>query len=541
MAQNWGGYRFNSLLGVLGSERITVLFCFINYMESKKAVIYYRVSTEDQAQFGVSLEQQKKNCVSYAEANHIEVVKMFHDDGESAKTVDRPGLQEMLKFCAQKGRGIDCLMVYKVDRLSRNVNDYSNILVFLSKLGIKLISTTEAIDETPTGKFIGNIMAASAQFDNDIKSQRVTACMREKLEQGIWCWKAPFGYLNGRDETNRKTIVLDEKRAPIIRWAFEQYATGSYTLEEIRREINKKGLRAWKGGEVSSQLMNRIITCKFFIGVMTSKGEDLDNGTHERLISEELFYKCQAVLRRNNKADNISRSRPSEAFALKHFVICAYCGRPLTAYFSTGKCGGEYPYYRCYNKDCASKKSIAKKKIENDFVDYLKDIVPTDKFAKSFKAVILDVWQDEYKRINSDRERQLKRTESLKNEKAKLIEMKKKELLPDDDFKEAFDKLRSELNEMEANLSEVRVSEFNIDEAVDYVFDFFKALPRHWEEATCEQRIKLQSLIFAEKPVYDYIKFQTPKLSPILQIKKDLALANSSFVAPTGIEPVLPH
>lgn len=506
----------------------------------KKGIIYYRVSTEDQAQFGVSLEQQKKNCLSYAESNHIEVVKMFHDDGVSAKTTDRPSLQEMIEYCSQKSNAIDCVIVYKIDRLTRNVNDYTNILFLLNKLGIRLISTTEAIDSTPIGKFIGNVMAANAQLDNDIKSQRVSACMLEKIEQGHWCFKAPLGYLNSRSEINKKIIILDEKRAPVIKWAFEEYATGLHTLEEIRQKVNGRGLIGWKGKEVSSQLISKIITNKFYIGLMTINGKEYEH-SHDKLVEKEIFNKCQNILKGRTRGENISRSQAKELFPLRHFVICAYCGRPLTAYISTGRWGGKYPYYRCYSKNCPSKKSIAKNKIETDFKNYLETIIPKDSFLKAFKATILDVWKDEYKNLNQDRQNKIKRIEELKEEKLKLIDMKKRDLLPDEDFKEAFDKLKSEIDVREGDLSEVKLEEFNIDEAVDYVFDFIRTLPEYWEHATFEQQIKVQGLIFAEKPVYDYIKFQTPKLSPILQIKKDLALTNSSLVAPTGIEPVLPH
>ncbi|MFA5753825.1 MAG: recombinase family protein, partial [Patescibacteria group bacterium] len=190
-------------------------------IKNKKAIIYYRVSTEDQAQFGVSLEQQKNNCLSFAEREGWEVVKSFHDDGVSAKTVERPSLQAMLQYCSKNYKQIDYVVIYKVDRLSRNVNDYSNILFLLNKLNIKLVSTTEAIDDTPIGKFVGNIMAANAQMDNEIKGQRVSACMLEKVKQGVWCWKAPFGYKNSRDEFNRKVITIDEKRAELIRFIFE--------------------------------------------------------------------------------------------------------------------------------------------------------------------------------------------------------------------------------------------------------------------------------------------------------------------------------
>lgn len=273
---------------------------------------------------------------------------------------------------------------------------------------------------------------------------------------------------------------------------------------------------------------------------MTIKGKEYC-GSHEKLIDDSVFYKCQSILRHTNKGDNISRSRPVEAFSLKHFVICAYCGRPLTAYFSTGKCGGKYPYYRCYNKDCASKRSIAKKTLEEDFLNYLHEVKHSGKFLNSFKATILDVWDDEYKRINQDRKDQIKKIENLKDEKTKLIEMKKKELLPDEDFKEAFDKLRKTIDDKEASLSETKLEEFNLDEAVECVFEYIKTLPENWDEATYQHRLRLQGLIFAQKPIYDYKTFQTPKLCPILQIKKELAISHSSLVARRRIELLFPE
>lgn len=499
-------------------------------METKsRGVIYYRVSTEDQAQFGVSLDQQKKHCQAFADSNGIKIVRLFHDDGVSAKTTEREGLQELIKFCTLKNNNVDCVIVYKIDRLTRNVNDYTNILMLLNKLGIRLISTTEAIDSSPIGKFIGNVMAANAQLDNDIKSQRVSACMLEKIEQGNWCWKASIGYRNDRNEINKKVIILDNKRADFIKWIFDEYSKGLYTLEEIRKKVNEKGFRTWKGKEISFQFISKIITNKFYIGIMTVKGKDYQ-GNHEKLIDHDVFYKCQSILKGNSRGESISRNQASEFFPLRHFAICGFCGRPLTGYVSKGRWGGKFPYYRCYNKLCNSKRSLAKKEVEENFSNYLKSIVPKDKFTKSFKAVVLDVWEEEYKRLNEDFKVKVKRIEDLKEEKIKLIEMKKRDLLPDEDFKEAFDKVRTEIENKEIDLSSTKLEEFNIDEAVDCVFDFIKTIPEYWEKATFEQKLRLQGLIFHEKPIYDYKTFHTPKLSPILQIKEELAHANSSIV-----------
>ena len=502
----------------------------------KKAVIYYRVSTEDQAQFGVSLEQQKKSCLSYAESNGFKVVKMFHDDGVSAKTADRQSLQAMLKFCAVKSNGVDCLIVYKIDRLTRNVNDYTNILLMLKKLSIQFVSTSEAgIDETPIGKFIGNLMASSAQLDNEIKSQRVSACMREKVEQGYWCWKAKIGYLNSRDALGKTAIILDPERAPLISWIFKEYSTGLFSVEEIKLKVNEMGLKTWRGGEISSQLMHKILTNKFFIGIMTVSGAEYP-GKHDKITDENTFYKCQKILNGGSRADSCSRNQASEIFPLRHFAICSYCGRPLTAYMATGKCGGRYPYYRCYNKNCEAKRSTSKSIVEGHFMDYLHEITPKNEFLKNFKAVILDVWKDEYANINSNRENRLTKLIELGKDKEKLIDMKRKELLPDEDFKEEFAKVKQAIESEKAELASVSLDEFNVDEAVDYVFDYIKDLPENWQTVEFDQKLKLQSLIFNEKPIYDYQTFYTPKLSPILQTKRDLAQAKSPLVPPRRIE-----
>lgn len=503
----------------------------------KQGVIYYRVSTEDQAQTGVSLEQQRKACLDYAQRNNIEILERFHDDGLSAKTTDRQGLQDLLKFCAKNCKDVDYLIIYKIDRLSRNLNDYTNILVVLNKLKIKLISTTETIDDSPTGKFIGHIMAASAQFDNDIKSQRVSACMAEKLRQGVWCWKAPIGYLNKTNELNKKVIVIDRKRSTLIKLIFDKYSTGICSLDEIRKIVNKKGLSTWKGKEISMQFIYKIITEKFYIGIMTSKGIEY-KGTHATFIDEKTFYKCQQILKGNGIRANIPHIRINENFPLRHFVLCANCGRPLTAAFSSNRWGKRYPYYRCYNSKCNSMKSISKETIESDFYDCLTNITPKKEYLNALKAVILDVWQTKQKEMNENRDIVIKKLDDLKQEKRKLIDMKKKELLSDEDFKEEFEQVKQEIVEKEIIINETNAEETDLNEIISPVFDFIVNVPELWKKSDCPKKQKIQGLIFPEKPIYSYSGFETPKLSLLFQQKKELACANSSIAAPRGIEPL---
>ena len=114
------------------------------------AIIYIRVSTTEQAKFGYSLDAQKEVCLDYATGNNYEVLKVFTEEGESAKTADRTELKEMLSYVKKNKSKIDALIIYKMDRLSRDTGDSLTIRYLLKKLNIDLKSVTEPFDDSPS-------------------------------------------------------------------------------------------------------------------------------------------------------------------------------------------------------------------------------------------------------------------------------------------------------------------------------------------------------------------------------------------------------
>jgi len=148
---------------------------------------------------------------------------------------------------------------------------------------------------------MGTFMAANAQLDNDLKSERVKSCMRERIKNGVWYNKAPIGYKNGRSEDGKKTIDVDSTKAKVITWCFEEFAKGIYTLEDIRHKANKKGLRTATGKEISAQTISKIINNTFYYGLMHSKAHDeYFQGTHIPIISEDTYFRCQEILSKKN-------------------------------------------------------------------------------------------------------------------------------------------------------------------------------------------------------------------------------------------------
>ena len=142
-----------------------------------KAVLYCRVSTKEQVG-NLSLATQQEACAEYCARNKMEVQEMFVEEGESAKTVDRPALKRLLTYCAAHRSELDVVVVYAVSRLARDTSDHLAIRAQLRRHGIQLRSVTEPIDDSSSGKFIETILAGVAQFDNDVRAERTKSGMR---------------------------------------------------------------------------------------------------------------------------------------------------------------------------------------------------------------------------------------------------------------------------------------------------------------------------------------------------------------------------
>jgi site-specific DNA recombinase len=146
-------------------------------------IIYTRVSTREQAEKRLSLENQEKECKALARKQDqlVPDANIFSDKGESAKVIDRPELQRMLRFVQTNKGKIDVLYIWKIDRLARKLGDYYGIKVALGKYGVRIISVTEPIEDDPVGRFLEAILAAAAQFDNEIRAIRSVTGMRMRV------------------------------------------------------------------------------------------------------------------------------------------------------------------------------------------------------------------------------------------------------------------------------------------------------------------------------------------------------------------------
>src|SRR3954454_7629480 len=298
------------------------------------AVIYVRVSTKEQTE-NLSLPTQLKACEEYCERQGFGVLARFREEGESAKTADRTELQRLLQFCRSNKGKVQFVVVFNITRFAREKYDHFALRALLKSLGISLRSATEPIDDTSTGKLMEGVLAAFAQFDNDVRSDRTRTGMRAALEQGRWTFVPPLGYLNA-PKWSGKSLAPDPDRAPLVTRAFHDFATGRFTKEEVLDTVTRLGLRTRKGLALNPQSFGRMLTNRLYAGFIDVPEFGVSRrGDFDPLVSEDTFDRVHAISQERVPVKT-PHKRDRADFPLKGLVRCATCGKTLTASWSKG-------------------------------------------------------------------------------------------------------------------------------------------------------------------------------------------------------------
>ena len=274
-----------------------------------KCAIYTRKSTEHglEQEFN-SLQNQEESCKAYIASqsfNGWQYYKTYSDAAISGGTMERPALKQMLDDMAHGL--VNTVIVYKVDRLSRSILDFHNMMKYFEKYGVNFVSITQSFDtSTSMGKLTLNMLLSFAQFEREVSSERVRDKIRASKAKGLWMGGAPrLGY----DLVNKK-LVVNPTEAAQIRHLFEKYLElqSVNDLTEYaqqngiygkRWETNKRKIRG--GNPIAKMSMHRILRDKVYIGQIENKKEGtFAKGEHEPIISAELFNRVQIALANNS-------------------------------------------------------------------------------------------------------------------------------------------------------------------------------------------------------------------------------------------------
>ena len=316
-----------------------------------KAVIYLRVSTARQAtkngeSEGYSIPAQRKECLRKARELSAEVIEEFVDAGASARLADRADLQRMLTRV--RAGDISYVIVHKVDRLARSRIDDAEIATVFGLAGTTLVSVSEQVDDSPSGSLLHGIMAAIAEHYSKNLSHEAKKGMAEKVRRGGTNGVAPLGYLNVMhkiDGVEVRTVEVDPDRAPHVAWAFDQYASGDWSVAALRDALEERGFkgrttRKIVGSPINNSQLHRMLSNPYYKGQIQFKGVIYD-GNHPPLVDEVLWQRVQDLMASRRIAGD--RSWRHQHY-LKGALTCGRCGGRMGYGTARGK-GGDYDYF----------------------------------------------------------------------------------------------------------------------------------------------------------------------------------------------------
>lgn len=327
----------------------------------KRAVLYLRVSTVSQVHTdydpeGISIPAQRVACQRKAEQMGVEIADEYVEPGKSATNIEkRPVFQEMLARIREQ-RDVDYVIVYKLSRLNRNRVDDAKVLMLLRRYQVSLVSATESIDDTPVGQLMHGILAAFNEFRSAEDGADIRYKMGQKAKNGGTLGKAPLGYENVPvkvDGYEVRSVALDEERAPLVKEAWELFATGDYTLERLTETMTDRGLtsrptRARPAAPVTLSKFQQMLRDPYYKGVIVYQGAEYP-GRHPALVSPEVFDKVQEVL--DLRSGRGVRNRKHDHY-LKGLLFCERChkaGRESRMIYTIarGRNGDCWAYYLC--------------------------------------------------------------------------------------------------------------------------------------------------------------------------------------------------
>lgn len=389
----------------------------------KRALIYTRVSTQEQASEGQSLEVQEKLCRDFASNNDLIVTNVYIDAGKSGSDPNRPGLKAAIEECKQTN-SVYAIIMQDIDRLARSTKLHLSVLQLFEDLNVRVIFLNQPyIDRGLEGKLTGTIQASVAEYLAKQTGRKAKAVMIEKFNYGIWPTYAPDGYTNVRNKNPNSTldkniVVIDEKRGPLWRQGFEEYATGRHTIASLTEFLIAIGLDGRKGGKLMTSIVHKVLNDSFYYGLMKFDGGEV-LGKHEPLITKEVFDINQRILAKHR--NYVLRPRKYN-FLLRGLLTCSRCGWKYTAEWHkiNSRRIPRVGYYHCSNNECKPKKY----RDINDLESAVGCLLKNFQFSKDFTSKLMKKLKRHYELSRSSADDKRK---TLENDR-KLLETKRDSL-----------------------------------------------------------------------------------------------------------------
>ena len=478
----------------------------------KNVIVYSRVSTDEQAQQGYSLDYQEDAILRYCYNKKYNVLHTFQED-YSAKNFGRPEWKKILnliKSDRNTNTAIEAIIILRPDRYSRNLILSFSETAKLAGWGCVVEFLEGQVDnDNPEAVLLNAIGYALPQMENEKISRRSKEGSHKARLMGCWTGQAPKGFRNIRIDKN--STLEPSEYAPLIIQGFEKMASGLFSADEVRRWLNGQGLKLSKN-MFPNIIRNVVYTGKIYVKEFKKDASQVVTGLHPPLISDELFAEANRVLdgrKRNMKFHDDK----SDLYPLKGHLHCTKHKLSLTA----GKCKGRYGIYHYYN--CSVKNDRCKRYP----IDWVHQVVEDELKQIQFSANIFKAYRSILERLfeNEDVERK-RNIIKIKSTIEKKIEQRNnvQELLKDgkltiEEYRELKNPIDSELFRLERDLSILDEETTPYKDYISQHVPMLENLLEFYKNSDGKTKKKILSCIFSEKIHFDEnkvaaISFQKP-------------------------------
>jgi len=492
------------------------------------AAIYVRVSSTGQLgrdgdEDGYSIPAQVQACEREAEQRGAGVAKVYVERAETAKTDDRPVLQHMLKELPTLG--VKYLIVHKVDRLARNRLDDATLYQKLVGMGIKLVSASENIDDTPAGQLMHGMLATFAEYYSNNLASEIMKGLTRKHEQGGTPFKPPIGYESKRElmgAQDIRSVILDPVRAPLVQLAFTLYSTGEWSLKRLAAHLEEQGLRSrgtrrYPERPLGDNRLQKMLHNPYYMGIVAWNGKRYP-GKHERLVSEDTFDRVQALL----AVARVGGERPQKhEHYLRGTVVCAECLGRLLYGRHRGRGGRQYDYFCCNNRTVRRRKTKCPSghssvpTVEDHIEQHYRGVRIAAEIQDQIRAELSSELTDRSALIEREAERHQRALKAIEAKQEKLVQLYYKDLVSEDVFAAEQDKLKEERRAAQ-RLQDTATTELeDIQRALDLALSRVTKPYEVYTEGTELERRLMNRAIFERIEIGEDAKITGTTLTPI--------------------------
>ena len=354
----------------------------------KTGVIYCRYSSDSQTE--QSIEGQLRVCNEYAKSNDIVILDTYIDRAMTGTNDNRPDFQRMIKDSAK--RAFSYVLVYKFDRFSRNKYETAIHKKTLKDNGVKVISATEFVPDTPEGIIFESMLEGYAEYYSAELSQKIRRGNNESRRKGnLTGGKIPYGYKN----VNKKAVIVPEE-ADIVRYIFERYSIGVY-VKDIIAELNGKGL-LHKGKPFVPNTVYGILGNDRYSGIYRHNGEVFDN-IYPQIVPKETFEKVRAKV----NANKFGKRSEHITYLLKDKIKCGYCGKSIIGENGTAHNGERKYYYKCRGRK-AKLNDCRKQAIRKDILEkiVLESVIEQIQKTNNLDYIVRGLMQEQERQAQSN-------------------------------------------------------------------------------------------------------------------------------------------